>query len=102
MFQETTSTTDMSHHDEIIKRLHGMCPIHISCVQGGSVHKYSPNNSARLFIFIVSYRKIPKFLDVRNFAVIHLKFKQRPKLRVFRQNHANGIANSEDSDLGAV
>ena len=25
----------------------------------------------------VAYRKDPKFLDARNFAVIHLKFKQK-------------------------
>ena len=41
------------------------------------------------------------------FAVIYLKFKQRGQtLRVFCQNGANGIANSEDLDqtapLGAV
>ena len=47
------------------------------------------------------YRKVPKFSDTRNFAVIHLKFKQTKC-----QKHANGIANSEDPDqtspLGAV
>ena len=51
-----------------------------------------------------------KFLNFRmpeKFAVIHLKFKQGGQtLRVFRQNGANGIANSEDPDqtapLGAV
>ena len=41
------------------------------------------------------------------FPVIYLKFKQRGQiLRVFCQNGANGIANSEDPDktapLGAV
>ena len=41
------------------------------------------------------------------FAVIYLKYKQRGQnLRVFCQNGANGIANSEDNDqtapLGAV
>ena len=25
----------------------------------------------------LSYRKVPKFSDARNFAIIHLKFKQR-------------------------
>ena len=55
----------------------------------------------------VSYRKVPKFLDAKNFAVIYLKFKQRGQnLREFRQKGANGIANSEDPDqtapLGAV
>ena len=42
-----------------------------------------------------------KFLNFRtpeNFAVIYLKFKQMPKLRVFYQNDANGKANSEDPD----
>ena len=52
------------------------------------------------------YRKIPKFSDPKNCAVIYLKFKQRPNLREFRQKGANGIANSEDPDqtapLGAV
>ena len=53
------------------------------------------------------YRKVPKFSDRRDFAVIHLKFKQkRPILKIFYQKHANGIANSEDLDqtapLGAV
>ena len=51
-----------------------------------------------------------KFLNIRtpeSVAVICLKFKaKRPNLRVFRQNDANGIANSEDPDqtapLGAV
>ena len=32
------------------------------------------------------------------FAVLYLKCKQRPKLRVFFQNSANGIANSEHPD----
>ena len=38
-----------------------------------------------------------------NFAVNHLKFKQRgqSKLRVFYQHDANGIANSEDLDQTA-
>ena len=51
-----------------------------------------------------------KFLNLRtaeNFAVIYKKIQaKRPKLRVFYQNDANGIANSEDPDqtapLGAV
>ena len=51
-----------------------------------------------------------KFLNFRmpeNFSVNYLKFKQRGQnLRVFCQNDANGIANSEDPDqtapLGAV
>ena len=33
------------------------------------------------------YRKVPKFSDTRNFAVIHLKFKQRGQtLRYFVKN----------------
>ena len=41
-----------------------------------------------------------------NIAVNNLKFKQRPKFRVFHQKDTSGIANSEDPDqtapLGAV
>ena len=43
------------------------------------------------------YHKVPKFLDARNFGVIHLNF----KLKGFCQKHANGIANSEDPDQTA-
>ena len=49
----------------------------------------------------VSYHKVPKFSDARNFPVIHLKFKQRSNLKVFCQKHANGIANSEGPDQTA-
>ena len=46
-----------------------------------------------------------KFLNFRmpeNFAEIYLKFKHiRLKLRVFYQNDANGIENSEDPDQTA-
>ena len=54
-----------------------------------------------------AYRKVPKFSDARNLCCNLLKFKQRGQiLRVFCQNGANGIANSEDPDqtapLGAV
>ena len=53
------------------------------------------------------YRKVPKFSDANffysNLPIIQTK---RPNLKVFCQNHANGIANSEDPDqtapLGAV
>ena len=56
-----------------------------------SSNKDSPQN--------VAYRKVPKFSDARNFAVVHLEFKQKsPNLKVFCQKHANGIANSEDPD----
>ena len=34
-------------------------------------------------------------------AVIHLKFKQRPNLKVFHQKYANGLANSDDPDQAA-
>ena len=51
--------------------------------------------------------KFLNFGTAEIFAVIYLKFKQRGQtLRVFCQNGANGIANSEDPDqtapLGAV
>ena len=53
------------------------------------------------------YRKVPKFSDARklyarklccNLLKIQTK---RPKLEVFYQNDANGIANSEDPDQTA-
>ena len=57
----------------------------------------------------LNYRKVPKFSDARKLCCkcnppkIQTK---RPKLKVFYQNDANGIANSEDPDqtapLGAV
>ena len=57
-------------------------------------------------LMLIAYRKVPKFSDAQNIAVIHLKFKQRGQTVVFRQEDANGIANSEDPDqtapLGAV
>ena len=53
------------------------------------------------------YCKVPKFSDARKLCCNLPKIQtKRPKLRVFRQNDANGIANSEDPDqtapLGAV
>ena len=53
------------------------------------------------------YRKAPKFLDVKNFAVTYKKFKKRGKnLWVFQQKDATVLANSGDPDqtapLGAV
>ena len=54
------------------------------------------------------YRKVPKFSDAKNFAVVYLKFKQRGLIlaRVFCQKDANGITNREDPDqtapVGAV
>ena len=50
---------------------------------------------------LVLYRKVPKFSDARNFAVIHLKFKQRQNLKVFCKKYASGIANTEDPDQTA-
>ena len=54
-----------------------------------------------------AYRKVPKFLGARKLCCNLPKIlTKRPKLRVFYQNEANGIANSEDPDqtalLGAV
>ena len=51
--------------------------------------------------------KFLNFGTTENFTKIYLKFKQSAQtLRVFRQEDANGIANSEDPDqtapLGAV
>ena len=59
------------------------------------------------WVKITIYRKVPKFWDARilccNLPEIQTK---RPNLKVFRQNGANGIANTEDPDqtapLGAV
>ena len=53
------------------------------------------------------YRKVPKCLDARKLCCKLPKIQEkRPKLWVFRQKDANGIANSEDPDqtapLGAV
>ena len=49
---------------------------------------------------LITYRKDPKFSDARklhcNLPKIQTK---RPNLKVFCQNDANGIANSEDPDL---
>ena len=52
-------------------------------------------------------RKVPKFSDARKHCCNLPKIQtKRPNLRVFCQNDANGIANSEDPDqtapLGAV
>ena len=45
------------------------------------------------------YLKVPKFLDARKFCCNLPKIQTKwPKLRVFYQNNANGIANSEDPD----
>ena len=51
----------------------------------------------------IAYRKVPKFLDAKNFAVIYLKFKQRGQtVGFFHQKDANGIENSEDPDQTAA
>ena len=54
-----------------------------------------------------SYRKVPKFLEQENFAILYLKFKKRGQtFLVFHQKDANGIANREGPDqtapLGAI
>ena len=53
------------------------------------------------------YRKVPKFSDARKLCCNLPKIQTKsPNLRVFSQEDANGIANSEDTDqtapLGAV
>ena len=54
-----------------------------------------------------SYRKVPKFSDARKLCCNLPKIEPKsPNLRLFSQEDANGIANSEDHDqtapLGAV
>ena len=50
---------------------------------------------------ILEYRKFPKFSDARKLCCNQPKIQEkRQNLRVFRQKDANGIANSEDPDLG--
>ena len=55
--------------------------------------------------YLTSFELPVKFLNFVTpeiFAVIYLKFKQRGQpLRVFVQNGANGIANSEDPEQTA-
>ena len=52
--------------------------------------------------FIPTYGKVPKFSDTRKLCCNLPKTQtKRPKLRVFYQNDANGIANSEDPDQTA-
>ena len=55
----------------------------------------------------IAYRKVPKFSDVRKLCCNLPKIQtKRPKLKIFCQKDANGIANGEDPDqtalLGAV
>ena len=66
-------------------------------------------SNTHLICFSDNHRKVPKFWDARKPCCnLYLKLKKRPKLKVFNQNDANGIANSEDPDqtaalgLGAV
>ena len=48
---------------------------------------------------LLSYRKVPKFSDTRNFCCNLPKVQtKKQNLRVFHQKDANGIANSEDPD----
>ena len=61
----------------------------------------------KIIWLINQYRKVPKFSDARKLCCNLPKIQtKRPKLRVFDQNDANGIINSEDPDqtapLGAV
>ena len=58
-------------------------------------------------MYFVSYCKVPKFSDTRNFCCKLPKIQTKmPNLRLFCQNGTKGIANSEDPDqsapLGAV
>ena len=60
----------------------------------------------RVFI-ICKYSKVPKFSDARKLCCNLPKIQtKRPKLKLFYQNDANGIAYSEDPDqtapLGAI
>ena len=53
-----------------------------------------------------TYREVPKFSDTKMFAVSYLNPNwiqtKRPNLRLFCQNGAKGIANSEDPDQTAT
>ena len=52
---------------------------------------------------IIVYRKIPKFLDTRKLCCYLPKIQtKRQNFRVICQKDANGIANSEDPDLGKI
>ena len=60
------------------------------------------SNALLYLLYLRPYCKVPKFSNAKNFAVIHLKFKQRGQtLKGICQNGANGIANSEDPDQTA-
>ena len=50
-----------------------------------------------------AYRKVPKFSDARKLICNLPKIQTKsPNLRVFIQEDANGIANSEDPDQTAT
>ena len=50
----------------------------------------------------LGYRKVPKFWDARNVCCNLPKIQtKRPNLKIFCQNGADGIANSEDPDQTA-
>ena len=84
--------------------------------QNSFLHICKKQTSALLLLRLISviiaccldmYRKVPKFLDARKLCCNLPKMQTKsPNLRVFSQEDANGIANSEDPDqivpLGAV
>ena len=59
--------------------------------------------SCLTLLCLLLYRKVPKFSDVRKLCCNLPKIQtNKPKLRVFCQKDANGIANSEDFDQTAA
>ena len=80
-----------------ILRKHFLCP----------VNNKGADIMSSLIRSCAVYRKVPNFWDDRNLCCNLPKIEERGQtLRVFCQNGANGIANSEDPDqtapLGAV
>ena len=56
----------------------------------------------KLIFLSICNRKVPKFSDARKLCCNLPKIQtKRPKLKVFYQNDANGIANCEDPDQTA-
>ena len=52
-------------------------------------------------MILITYCKVPKFSDTKLFCCNLPKIQtKRPNLRVFCQTDANGIASSDESDLG--
>ena len=50
-------------------------------------------------VTLISYRKVPKFLDAKKLCYYLPKIRtKRSKLRIFYQNDATGIANSVHPD----